>query len=300
MRFKLLVCAALGLATAARGEFPTTNPFQEIRYTHDVISGKTPQQIHVVWVDLADRDVDVRVAPGGDDPDGPGEWQTTLMTPSAIAERENFDIVINGDFFAAKKTEDAEGPQSGYVTGKWARAIGPAVTNGTTWAVAERPRPALMLDAAKKPSMGMVKDAPSDMRQAIAGSDVLVRGRNNAVKSQSKFALTRHPRTAVGIADAGKRLVFVVVDGRRPGVAAGMTLRELADYMVDLGCQAAINLDGGGSTELLIRNPDTGELTLMNTPSDGRERAVANVLGVTILGSKRSPTTQPARLKGHD
>jgi hypothetical protein len=297
MRFTACAGALLVLTRIALADFPTTNPYAEIRYVHDQVQGKLPQQIHVAWIDLSDRDVDVRVAPGGEDPDGPGEWQTTLMTPSAIAQREDFDIAINGDFFAAKKTEDAEGPDSGYVTGKWARAIGPAVSNGTTWAVAERPRPILMLDAKKKPSIGPVQDPPSDARQVIAGSDLLVRARGNVVKSQTRFALTRHPRTAVGIADAGKRLVFVVVDGRQPGVASGMTLRELADYMVEQGCQAAINLDGGGSTELLIRNPETGELTLMSTPSDGRERAVANVLGVTILGSKRTPTSQPARVQ---
>ena len=70
-----------------------------------------------------------------------------------------------------------------------------------------------------------------------------------------------HPRTAVGIADGGKRLVLVVVDGRSKEKAVGMSLKELAKVMLDLGCESALNLDGGGSTTLAIDG------MLINRPS---------------------------------
>jgi hypothetical protein len=61
----------------------------------------------------------------------------------------------------------------------------------------------------------------------------------------------RHPRAAIGISE--RDLYLVCCDGRRSGVDAGLTLEELADLMLVLGCRAAMNLDGGGSTTLVHR-----------------------------------------------
>jgi hypothetical protein len=61
----------------------------------------------------------------------------------------------------------------------------------------------------------------------------------------------RYPRSALGISD--RDLFLVCCDGRRTGVDAGLTLGELADFMLALGCEHAMNLDGGGSTTLVHR-----------------------------------------------
>jgi hypothetical protein len=61
----------------------------------------------------------------------------------------------------------------------------------------------------------------------------------------------RHPRSAIGISDDD--LFLVCCDGRRTGVDAGLTLDELAAFMLALGCRDAMNLDGGGSTTLVHR-----------------------------------------------
>lgn len=81
----------------------------------------------------------------------------------------------------------------------------------------------------------------------------------------------RAPRTAVGV-NAQGHLLLVVVDGRQPGHSIGMTLIELAKLMQELGAKNAMNLDGGGSTEMVV----CGEL--VNRPSDGRERPVGDAL----------------------
>lgn len=87
----------------------------------------------------------------------------------------------------------------------------------------------------------------------------------------------RNPRTAVGIKEDGT-VIFVCVDGRRSGVSVGYTIKELADYLISKGCISAVNFDGGGSTTLYAA--DLGELysSLKNTPSDGRERRIADGL----------------------
>ncbi|MDD8025367.1 MAG: phosphodiester glycosidase family protein, partial [Acidobacteriota bacterium] len=86
------------------------------------------------------------------------------------------------------------------------------------------------------------------------------------------FYATRHPRTAIGVRADGT-IVLAAVDGRQPGLSVGMTIPELAGLMVDLGCVDALNLDGGGSTTMVVK----GEV--VNSPSDpGGERAVSDAL----------------------
>jgi exopolysaccharide biosynthesis protein len=87
------------------------------------------------------------------------------------------------------------------------------------------------------------------------------------------FAAERHPRTAVGFDAVGRRLWFVVLEGRREGFSEGMSLPELAGLFRALKAFDAINLDGGGSSVMVIR----GEA--VSRPSDpAGERAVVNGL----------------------
>lgn len=88
----------------------------------------------------------------------------------------------------------------------------------------------------------------------------------------------RHPRTAIGI--KGGNVVLLTVDGRKKDHSDGMNLQELADYMLDQGIENAINLDGGGSTVMIARKQGNITARLANSPSDGRERAVANSIQI--------------------
>lgn len=91
-----------------------------------------------------------------------------------------------------------------------------------------------------------------------------------------------NPRTAAGVALHGRRLLLVVIDGRRPGYSVGTTTRQTAELMRDLGAVDAVNLDGGGSTAMVIRDGASGAIRLVNRPSDVTgERPVANALAVT-------------------
>ena len=77
-------------------------------------------------------------------------------------------------------------------------------------------------------------------------------------------------------------MLLVAVDGRQAGYSAGMSLRELATLMRALGARDAINLDGGGSTTLVVADPRaSGALHIANHPSDAAgERAVGDALAV--------------------
>jgi len=80
----------------------------------------------------------------------------------------------------------------------------------------------------------------------------------------------RHPRTAIGFSET--HLVLALVDGRQKGLSIGMRLHELADVMKQHGCTTAMNLDGGGSSTMW----HVGRV--VNSPSDGRQRALSNAL----------------------
>jgi hypothetical protein len=252
-------------------------------YQH-IVRRDPPVSIHVVKIDLSDPRVSVHVARGGADPDGDGPWLTTLLPASEIAEREHYDIAINGDFFTAQDTKDPTGKNTGYVKGKAAAPVGTAMTDGQLWHRAETTRPYLEITSSNQARLaeGELSDpiAPA-ARQIVGGGQVIVRD-GQAVAYTGTFATVRHPRTGAGLDQAGTRLTLFVVDGRQPKLSVGMTLAELAEAMIRLGCDSAINLDGGGSTTLVYRHPRTQKLEVVNSPSDGQERAVADVLGVTV------------------
>ena len=85
------------------------------------------------------------------------------------------------------------------------------------------------------------------------------------------------PRTAVGITAEGK-VIFYVIDGRQKGYSYGVQLRSLAKRMAELGCVEAINLDGGGSTSISGVYPGADDIAVLNSPSDGKLRGVANFI----------------------
>jgi exopolysaccharide biosynthesis protein len=87
------------------------------------------------------------------------------------------------------------------------------------------------------------------------------------------FTRAPHPRTAVGLSKDGRTMYIVVADGRREGVP-GLTLPELATFMDELGACIAMNLDGGGSSAMWVRD------AVVNKPSDGVERKVGDHLAV--------------------
>lgn len=111
----------------------------------------------------------------------------------------------------------------------------------------------------------------------------------------SNFIETRHPRTAVGFNADSTVVYFVTVDGRQPGFSAGMSLYELADFMISFGISHAVNLDGGGSTTMTVHDQ------VVNSPSDpGGERSVANALFAVSAKEIDPPQQSPVLVEPAD
>ncbi|MBR4035169.1 MAG: phosphodiester glycosidase family protein, partial [Oscillospiraceae bacterium] len=116
------------------------------------------------------------------------------------------------------------------------------------------------------------------VQEAIAGFGTVLVKDGKILNGLSDAETTdRASRTAAGITKTGK-VVLLVVDGRQEPVSCGGTMREIAQMMLEAGCVQAINLDGGGSTTYVARQPGDTELTVVNRPSDGFERSVATSL----------------------
>jgi hypothetical protein len=115
---------------------------------------------------------------------------------------------------------------------------------------------------------------------ALGGGPVLL---NAGQAPEWRPPQPRHPRTVLGWNK--EHFFLVVVDGRQESLSVGMTYPELAALMRRLGCTHAINLDGGGSSTLWLDGH------IMNSPSDGHERRVANGL-VVVSKEQNSNETQ--------
>lgn len=89
------------------------------------------------------------------------------------------------------------------------------------------------------------------------------------------------PRTAIGHSDDG-HVYFLVADGRVEFYSYGLTYPEMGAIMKAIGCRYATNLDGGGSTQMLMRHPIADTFQICNRPSDGSERPVVNAWMVTV------------------
>ena len=229
---------------------------------------------------------------GADDPDGDGPWQTKLDTVRSMAKRDNLAAAVNGSFFAGKDGMTVFGKTVPYFTGNWAVVTGWAMSDGVLWCK-EPSLASMVVDAKGAVSIGRYARIPPDARQVVGAGDLLLmHGRNTATSKDLA------PRTAIGIDRAGKQLTMFVVDGRRDDYSVGMTGTQVADELLKLGCFDALMLDGGGSSTMVMRDPDGKTFRLMNHPSDGHElpldlsieRPVADSVGIVI---KEDTTTRP-------
>ncbi len=182
---------------------------------------------------------------------------------------------VNGDFFTPEGSP-----------------VGTEVVDGSARRIRGRPALAWHPDAA--PWMGVPgtegdsilvlgwkvpRSSGDGETQAIGGFPLLLvdgkRVGDLEVGDRASFAAERHPRTAVGFDPQEEILWIVVVDGRQPAYSMGMTLPELATLFEILGVKDAINLDGGGSSVMVLE----GEAVSHPSDADG-ERPVVNALGV--------------------
>ena len=210
---------------------------------------------HVAHVEVADAS-QLRTALSG----APGE--EVKAEPSNMAQASNAVLAINGDSYLFRSR--------GYVVRQ-----GLVLRKSTTVDL-----DLLLIDTAgdfhalRKPTRASIREAldTTDVAQCFAFGPVLVMdGQVQTVYNTYGFSpQDRSPRTAIG--QVGPlSYVFVVVDGRQDG-SRGVTHKQLAAVMGELGCTVAYNLDGGGSSTLVFHGK------VFNTLSEGAQRENSDIL----------------------
>lgn len=232
-----------------------------------------PWVVHLLEADLDRCEVGFAVLPGRREGWGP----LVRVTEMLRGESSEDDVLaaVNGDFFTRE-----------------GRPIGPEIVDGRlrlrsprpvfSWRAGDGPwigTPVFDGDSLAELGWSLSLKEPDGATHAIGGfPELLTDGRRVGdlqVSERPDFAAARHPRTAVALDPGRSKLWLVVVDGRQEGWSAGMTLPELTQLLEGLGVRDALNLDGGGSSVMIVGG------RRVSRPSDaGGERAVVNALAL--------------------
>jgi len=284
----LSLLLAPGMSAAA---VQTSKPFVGVQLERITRSTPRPEIIQLATIDPKAPGIRFLVTPSNGNPNGslPGDsnLETTRETTLRFVTRQHAQLGINGSFFTFVKhsldTDDVSLVISdGYV-------VSPLDPH-RAWVLNITPDNRVQI---RKVTASEVGKPDSQLHDAIAGSDLLVEQGKVVAPTGSKFDDSHPPRTAVAVTRDG-RLLLMTVDGRQPGFSEGMSLQEVARFLVAHGAVEALNFDGGGSTTMAIADPRP---RIINFPSDhkpdgdaGKARAVGVNLGVF---ARPNPEYQP-------
>lgn len=260
----------LGVRISGQPEPEKRQLFKGIQYERLVRQSPRALVIHVITIDLKADGIKSLVSPGNPDRDQPSSAKTT----SAFLQEAGLQLAINGDAFTPWYDLGPLGfaPKAGqHVT-----PLGFAASRGVIYSQDTDEQPTLYLQPNNKASINALQ---GKIHNAISGYKLLVWNGNivDGLKGSGP-----EPRTAIGLNRSGNKLIIIVVDGRQPGYSEGVTEAELAQLMLEKNVHSAMNMDGGGSTTLVIEG-DNGQPVVLNSPIHqgipGNERPVANHLG---------------------
>lgn len=241
-----------------------------VRY-HYLWTSQGPLAVHVVEADLSRCEIFLDVVP----PSQVGLEGLVRVTEIARAVGPDLLVAVNGDFFTPEGSpigaEVSEG-KARFRTSRPALAWGPGREPDV--AAAHRDEDSLRIDG-----WSLALDGPSEGAEVVGGYPQLLEGGrppdDSVEAGGSTFRGARQPRTVVAYEPGRRRVWLLVVDGRRPEHSVGVTLAELTDLVRTLGPVDALNLDGGGSSVMVV------EGGMVNRPSDDDgERPVVNALTV--------------------
>lgn len=224
-----------------------------------------PYLVHVMTVDL--DYVSLMLGTADNNNKTEDKWVQTPAEHARAAIDDGFDVVgaIN----------------AGYPTGL-------SVKEGVMMVPGTIHRPYFAVTKAGVPFIGYDDNAADieNIELAACGTDVLVDNyMPGNLRMTDDFAYTTHPRTMIGIRGDGK-IVMVVIDGRQPELSNGAPFTRCADIMMRLGCKYALNLDGGGSSCMIVRHK-SGAFQTVNKISDPTMRAVRNSIMI-VAGTGNS------------
>jgi hypothetical protein len=135
-----------------------------------------------------------------------------------------------------------------------------------------------------------IGSAPDDVATAVSGAAYLEQNGAMAVPvSGGGENNVNYPVVGIGVTKNGKHAIMAVFDGEETtSTAVGLTRPQFAQWFMAHGAYNAIEFDSGGSAEMVGRLPGDQQVSVLNTPSDGSERPVAN--GLFIYSTEAAPS----------
>lgn len=252
----------------------TQKIFSGVTYFRQEMQSPRKMVAHVIAIDMRATGLKSLVTP-------PSHESGLVCTRKTSKFLEEFDlqIAINGDGFSFLDQDTYPPQQYCPNGGEPVKANSYAASRGTVYSQQWQGRPILYINNNNEVSF----DQPSGaIYNAISGDRMLVEKGKRVENLESQAV---EPRTAAGVNQNGRWLFLVVIDGRQAGYSLGATLPELADFLTSLGAYTALNLDGGGSSTLVIEGVLGGSF-LLNSPIEGNipgnEAEVANHLGFWV------------------
>lgn len=242
--------------------------FQGVHYTREVRERPRPLVIHTARIDVTAPDIRFLVTPNEPEEGVPARTTSKFLNEFGV------QMAINGSYFEpvwSRMPWDYY-PRNGDPV--WIQGL--SISDSMPYSDSLEGWPALCIWNGR---VSIERDGCPEMTtQALAGKEILVAKGGVVTQENAR----RHPRTAVAATADGTTLWMVVVDGRQPKYSEGVTLEELAQILLDLGADMALNLDGGGSSTLVTAGVTGPELlsSPIHTNIAMRQRPVANHLGV--------------------
>ncbi len=268
-------CQKTSLALLGKGRPAsiTQNLFPGVTYLRKDLTAPRPNVVHVLAIDLQTAKLEFLVTPAP----GPANLICTRPT-SKFLEEFKLHAAINGGYY--RYLDASYDPAKHCPKGGDPVTVSDyAASRGKIYSPKKTAQPIIYIGPRNLVTINKEQGA---IFNAISGDRIVV-DRGEVVKNLAANA--PNPRTAVGLNKNGRWLTFMVVDGRQPGYSEGVTLPELAELLISYGVYTGVNMDGGGSSTMVIRGVD-GKARVLNSPIDmgkpGKERAVANHLGLYI------------------
>lgn len=255
--------------------------FQGIVYQRDARNSPRPLMVHTVTIDLTAPGIKLLVTPGNK----VNKNEFAARTTSEFVQEFNLQLAINGSFFYPFR----QYPPNSYPKPSDPVIVqGQVISEGKSYAPPKATSSVLCISKflrAQIYAQIYQQRCPIGTSEGLAGREILLKEGKPAVLGGRGGENLFSPRTAVAIDKSGKTLWLIIVDGRQRFYSEGVSLAELTTIIQELGADSALNLDGGGSTTLVVANKT--KLRVLNSPIQTRiptrQRPVANHLGIYAL-----------------
>jgi len=239
-----------------------------------VLTSPRPIVVHVLAVDLRTSSLNLQflVTPSSNDSD-----ILCSRTTSEFLNEFKLRAAINGGYYSYLDNPPSMNCQN---DGEPVRISDYAASRGKIYSPKKTEQPVIYFKQQNQVTFNTIE---GKVFNAISGDRMIV---ENGKVVKNLAAQVPSPRTAIGLSKNVRWLTMMVVDGRQPGYSEGATFPELGELLISFGVHTGTNMDGGGSSTMVIMGAD-GKAKVLNSPihlnEPGKERPVGNHLG--LLGS---------------